>query len=71
MPLQTFISEPPLRLIDKLAQSGHVGAQTLSTYWVGQGVGLMNESLTTATVVRQFKEDFVRASERLTAAIGA
>ena len=71
MPLQTFISEPPLRLIDKLAQSGHAGAQTLSTYWVGQGVGLMNESLTTATVVRQFKEDFVRAYERLTAAIGA
>jgi hypothetical protein len=31
----------------------------------------MNESLTTATVVRQFKEDFVRAYERLTAAIGA
>nr|WP_228126696.1 nitronate monooxygenase [Candidatus Viadribacter manganicus] len=71
MPLQTFISEPPLRLIDKLADGGHPGAQELATYWVGQGVGLMNEPLSAGAVVQQFKEDFARAYERLAAAIGA
>jgi len=70
MPLQTFISEPPLRLIDKLAQSGHAGAQELATYWVGQGVGMMNEPISAGAVVQQFKVDFVRAYERLVAAVG-
>ena len=44
MPLQTLVSEPALRRVDKLAQGGHDGAQQLATYWVGQGVGLMNQS---------------------------
>lgn len=70
MPLQTFISEPPLRLIDKLADGGHAGAQELATYWVGQGVGLMNAPLSAGAVVQEFKEDFARAYERLAAAIG-
>ncbi len=69
MPLQTFISEPPLRLIDKLAQGGHAGAQELATYWVGQGVGLMNEPISAGAVVQQFKEDFLRAYERLAACL--
>jgi hypothetical protein len=69
--LQTFVSEPPLRLIDKLADGGHVGARELATYWVGQGVGLMNEPLSAGAVVQQFKEDYLRAYERLAAAIGA
>jgi len=71
MPLQTFVSEPPLRLIDKLSESGHAGAGALATYWVGQGVGLMNEPLSAGAVVQQFKEDFARAYERLAAAVGA
>ena len=70
MPLQTFVSEPPLRLIDKLADGGHAGAQDLATYWVGQGVGMMNEPLSAGAVVQQFKEDFARAYERLATAIG-
>lgn len=69
MPLQTFISEPPLRLVDKLAEGGHAGAQDLATYWVGQGVGLMDSSIAAGAVVQQFKEDFLRAYERLAAAI--
>lgn len=71
MPLQTFISEPPLRLIDKLAEGGHAGAKDLATYWVGQGVGLMNAPISAGAVVQQFKEDFLRAYERLAAAVGA
>jgi NAD(P)H-dependent flavin oxidoreductase YrpB (nitropropane dioxygenase family) len=65
MPLQSFVSEPALRLVDKLSQAGHAGAAELATYWVGQGVGLMNSSISAGAVVQQFKEDFLRASERL------
>lgn len=69
MPLQTFVSEPALRLVDKLSQGGHAGAQELATYWVGQGVGLMNSSISAGAVVQEFKEDFLRACERLSALI--
>ena len=65
MPLQSLISEPPLARIDKLAQSGHPGARDLATYWVGQGVGLMNEAKSVRAVMREFQEDFLRAYERL------
>ncbi|MEL6258183.1 MAG: nitronate monooxygenase [Pseudomonadota bacterium] len=69
MPLQSFVSEPALRQIDKLSQSGHDGAKTLSTYWVGQGVGLMQQSMSTGQVVQSFKEDFLEAFERLASAL--
>ena len=42
MPLQSLVSEPALRKVDKLAEGGHGGAEALATYWVGQAVGLMN-----------------------------
>src|SRR5262245_31481659 len=65
MPLQSMVSEPPLRKIDKLAEGGHPGAKELATYWVGQGVGLMNQSKSVRAVVQEFKEDFLTAYERL------
>lgn len=65
MPLQSFVSEPALRYVDKLSDGGHAGARELATYWVGQGVGLMNEPISAAAVVQQFKHDFARAYERL------
>lgn len=71
MPLQSVVANPPLWHVDKLAQSGHPGAVALATYYVGQGVGLMNEPLTVRQVVQAFREDFVRGFERLSAQIGA
>ena len=65
MPLQSLISEPPLARVDKLAQSGHDGARSLATYWVGQGVGLMHEAQSVRAVMQEFQEDFLRAYERL------
>ena len=65
MPLQSLVSEPALSKIDKLSQGGHEGAKELATYWVGQGVGLMNQSMSSGAVVQDFKEEFVEASERL------
>src|SRR3546814_8914881 len=37
MPLQSLVSEPALRKVDKLSEGGHEGAKVLATYWVGQG----------------------------------
>lgn len=66
MPLQSLISEPALRRIGALAESGHQGAKQLATYWVGQGVGLMNQPTTCRQVVYEFMEDFATAVERMT-----
>tara|TARA_Y100000816_G_scaffold262893_1_gene220873 strand:+ start:71 stop:1210 length:1140 start_codon:yes stop_codon:yes gene_type:complete len=65
MPLQPMVAEPALQKVNKLAAGGHEGAQDLATYWVGQGVGLMNQSISASDVVQEFKEDFVNAYERL------
>ena len=69
MPLQSLVSEPALRKIDKLAEAGDPAARALATYWVGQGVGLMNASVSARTVVYDFMEDYAAAAERLAASI--
>ncbi|MBI2802042.1 MAG: nitronate monooxygenase [Gammaproteobacteria bacterium] len=65
MPLQSMLSAPALAKVDKLALTGHAGAKALTTYWVGQGVGLMNEARPVRAVMQAFQEDFLRAYERL------
>ena len=71
MPLQTLISEPALRKVDKLAEGGHEGARELATYWVGQGVGLMNQPMSVRQLMQEFQEDFLAACERLSDVMGA
>lgn len=70
MPLQSMISEPVLRRIDTLAASGDEGARALATYWVGQGVGLMNSVKPARQVVYEFAEDYLAAVERLRESLG-
>ena len=65
MPLQSLVSEPALGKISKLAESGDSKAQSLNTYWVGQGVGLMNQSSSAKQVVYDFMSDFLDANDRL------
>jgi NAD(P)H-dependent flavin oxidoreductase YrpB (nitropropane dioxygenase family) len=60
------ISETVLRRLDTLAEKGNKGAQVLATYWVGQGVGLMNKVRPAREVVRDMIEDYLDATERLT-----
>jgi hypothetical protein len=60
-----LVSEPALGRVNKLAESGHEGARQLATYWVGQGVGLMTQSISARQVVYDFMEDFLAANERL------
>jgi NAD(P)H-dependent flavin oxidoreductase YrpB (nitropropane dioxygenase family) len=65
MPLQSLVSEPALSRINKLAEAGDPGARALATYWVGQGVGLMNTTQSARAVVFDFMQDFAAAAERL------
>ncbi len=70
MPLQGLVSEPALSKVDKLSQGGHEGAKQLATYWVGQGVGLMNVSQSAGQTVQDFKEDFLNGFDRLSGFLG-
>ena len=36
-----------------------------AAYWVGQGVGLMSQLISSAVVVQEFKNDFSNAYDRL------
>jgi len=65
LPLQNMLAEPVLRRVDVLASQGHPGAQALSTYFVGQGVGLMNKVKSAREVVFEIIEDYLAAAERL------
>jgi NAD(P)H-dependent flavin oxidoreductase YrpB (nitropropane dioxygenase family) len=69
MPLMSLVSEPALGKVAKLAEGGHPGARQLATYFVGQGVGLMNSIQDTRTVVREFMEDYLAAVERLSGTV--
>ena len=65
MPLQGVLSRPAMDKIDTKASAGHEGAVALSTYYVGQAVGLMNEEKSVKTIVYEFMEDYVEAVDRL------
>ena len=65
MPLQTMVSEPALKKVADQAAIGHEGAKQLETYWVGQGIGLVNETLSAGQTVQKFKEEFAESYERL------
>lgn len=69
MPLQGVVAEAAFRRINQLAQADHDGAKRLANYFVGQGVGLMNEALSVRSVVYNFMEDFAEASDRLTSMV--
>lgn len=63
LPLQSMLAEPVIRRLDVLAAQGHPGAQALATYFVGQGVGLMNKVKPAREVVREFIEDYLWNSD--------
>jgi NAD(P)H-dependent flavin oxidoreductase YrpB (nitropropane dioxygenase family) len=69
MPLQSLLSEPVMRRIDVLAEQGNPGAQELATYWVGQGVGLMNKPTTVRDVIYEMSQEFAEAAEHLASVV--
>ena len=69
MPLQSIISRDAFASIDKSAASGNAAARDLVSYFVGQGVGLIDSVKSAGAVVQEFKEDFADAIERMNALV--
>jgi NAD(P)H-dependent flavin oxidoreductase YrpB (nitropropane dioxygenase family) len=61
MGLQSLISGPALRSIGKAAANGNPQARQLDTYFVGQGVGMVDSIKSVRTVVAEFMEEFAQA----------
>ena len=69
MPLQSIISRDAFHAIDRAAAAGNAGARELVSYFVGQGVGLIDSLKSAGAVVQEFKEDFVEAVEHMNALV--
>jgi NAD(P)H-dependent flavin oxidoreductase YrpB (nitropropane dioxygenase family) len=69
MPLQSIISRDAFNSIDRAAASGNARARDLVSYFVGQGVGLIDSVKSAGAVVQEFKEEFAEAVERMNALV--
>ena len=69
MPLQSMISRDAFISIDRAAAAGNAQARDLVSYFVGQGVGLVDSVKSAGTVVQEFKEDFAEAVEHMNALV--
>ncbi|MGH6717524.1 MAG: nitronate monooxygenase [Bradyrhizobium sp.] len=65
MPLQSIISRDAFNSIDRAAATGNTKARDLVSYFVGQGVGLVDSVKSAGSVVQEFKEDFIEAVEHM------
>jgi len=70
MPLQSIVSRDAFDSIDRAAAAGNAKARDLVSYFVGQGVGLIDSVKSAGAVVQEFKEDFVEAVEHMNALVG-
>jgi len=61
LPLMPMLSQPALAQVDKAADAGNAKARELVTYFVGQGVGLIDGIRSARSVVQDFKEEFAQA----------
>ncbi len=67
MPLQSIISRDAFEAIDRAAAGGNAQARDLVSYFVGQGVGLIDSVKSAGHVVQEFKEDFIDAVAHMNA----
>jgi len=70
MPMQSLIAEPAIHKATKSAEGGNADARPLVTYFVGQGVGLVDNIVSARSVVQDFMSDYAEAVERLNASVG-
>ncbi|WP_247710057.1 NAD(P)H-dependent flavin oxidoreductase [Qipengyuania xiapuensis] len=70
MPLMGMVSEPAFARIEREAAAGNEGARELVTYFVGQGVGLVEQVRSSKQVVQDFREGFLEAIGGLAASVG-
>jgi NAD(P)H-dependent flavin oxidoreductase YrpB (nitropropane dioxygenase family) len=62
----SILSTPAFASIDKAADGGNPRARELVSYWVGQGVGLVDAVKSSEQVVQDFMTEYAEAVERLT-----
>ena len=67
MPLQTMLTAQAQQRINRHAATEGSGAQQLATYFVGQGVGLMDRVRPARQVVEQMVADYLAVAERFAA----
>jgi NAD(P)H-dependent flavin oxidoreductase YrpB (nitropropane dioxygenase family) len=65
MPLMSLVSENALRSVERSAAAGNDKAREMVTYFVGQGVGLIDSVRSAGQVVQAFKEEFLEAVEHM------
>jgi NAD(P)H-dependent flavin oxidoreductase YrpB (nitropropane dioxygenase family) len=65
MPLMSLVSESALASVEKSAAAGNAKARDMVTYFVGQGVGLVDQVRSATQVVQAFKEEFLEAVEHM------
>jgi NAD(P)H-dependent flavin oxidoreductase YrpB (nitropropane dioxygenase family) len=65
MPQMSILSTPAFAAIDRAADAGNEQAKELLSYWVGQGVGLVDKVKSAEQVVAEFMDDFAVACQRM------
>jgi NAD(P)H-dependent flavin oxidoreductase YrpB (nitropropane dioxygenase family) len=65
MPLMSLVSEGALRSVNRAAEAGNPKAREMVTYFVGQGVGLIDSVRSATAVVQDFKQEFLEAIEHV------
>ncbi len=70
MPLMGMVSEPAFARIERAAAAGNREAHDLVSYFVGQGVGLIEDVRPAKAVVQTFREEFAEAVGNLVGLIG-
>jgi NAD(P)H-dependent flavin oxidoreductase YrpB (nitropropane dioxygenase family) len=65
MPQMSILSTPAFAAIERAAEAGNERAFELLSYWVGQGVGLVDKVRSAEQVVADFMTDFADAADRL------
>ncbi len=70
MPLMGMVSEPSFARIEKAVVNGNQAARELVSYFVGQGVGLIEAERSARQVVQDFREEFAEAVLNLNAMVG-
>ena len=70
MPLMGMVSEPAFARIEREAAAGNAKARELVSYFVGQGIGLVDQVRSSRQVVQDFREEFIDAVTGLASIAG-
>ncbi len=70
MPLQGILSEPAMRRVTQAAEAGNEQARALVSYFVGQGVGLVDGVRSVRNVMLDFMTEYAEALDDMRALAG-